>query len=231
VPGIGKAPAITAAAFALKQGEISQPLKTERGWHIITVEDVHAASRSPLSDVRDRIAANLSGRHRDEFASGLLDSLKKYTGVTVFDDSIALALRPGRTPEQLFGDAQAAPTPAERIEHYRDLVSKYPRERVSEQAAFMVGFTFAEELEDYDAAHKAFQEFIDKYPRSDLVNSAKWMLENMGKPGPSFEGEAPADSLGSLRPARATTTLSDSLRAAPGSAPGDSSQSGGAPRQ
>ncbi len=231
VPGVGKAPAITAAAFALKEGEISQPLKTEKGWHLITVEDVHAASRTPLADVRDRIASTLRGRIEDEFTAALIDSLKKYSGVAVFDDSIALALRPARTPQQLFGDAQATPVPRDRIVLYRQLMTKFPKERVSEQASFMVGFTYAEELGELENARKAFQEFMKTYPHSDLVKSAKWMLDNMDKPTPPFEGEAPADSLGGVPQGGSTFTFPDTLREVPPSAPGDSSQGGGAPER
>jgi outer membrane protein assembly factor BamD (BamD/ComL family) len=68
---------------------------------------------------------------------------------------------------------------------------------VSEQAAFMIGFTYAEELDDYASARTAFEEFLRTHPKSDLAQSAKWMLENMDKPNPPFEGEAPADSAGS----------------------------------
>ena len=51
----------------------------------------------------------------------------------------------------------------------------------------MIGFTYAEELKNFTEARKAFQSFIEKYPQSDLVASAKWMIENMehGVPPPS----------------------------------------------
>lgn len=228
VPGIGKAPEVVAAAFKLKEGEISQPIKSDKGWNLITIEDFHAASHTPLADVRDRIVGLLQGQLQDAFASSLIDSLKRYEGVTIFDDSVKAALQPARTPGQLFGDAQAAPTAAQRIGLYRQLVTKYPRERVSEQASFMVGFTYAEELGDYDNARKAFQEFMTAYPKSDLVKSAKWMLDNMDKPTPPFEGEAPTDSTGA--PRRGTTiTLPDSILLVPQPAASDSTGGGGAP--
>jgi len=34
-------------------------------------------------------------------------------------------------------------------------------------------------LKDFPAARIAFQDFMRKYPKSDLVASAQWMLQNM----------------------------------------------------
>ena len=35
------------ATFALKPGELSKPVKTDYGWHIIKLEDLRRAVRSP----------------------------------------------------------------------------------------------------------------------------------------------------------------------------------------
>ena len=43
----------------------------------------------------------------------------------------------------------------------------------------MVGFVNSEELKDYDEAEKAFRELLARYPKSELADSAKWMVEHM----------------------------------------------------
>lgn len=43
------------AAFKLKKGKISAPVKTQFGWHVIKVEDRRTKSISALDDVRDQI--------------------------------------------------------------------------------------------------------------------------------------------------------------------------------
>ena len=43
----------------------------------------------------------------------------------------------------------------------------------------MMGFVESEEKRDYDKAEEAFKGLIAKYPRSELVPSAQWMIENM----------------------------------------------------
>lgn len=43
------------AAFKLKKGKISEPVKTQFGWHVIKVEDRRTKPTPPINDVRDQI--------------------------------------------------------------------------------------------------------------------------------------------------------------------------------
>ncbi len=54
------------AAFSLKPGEISQPVKSQFGYHIIRLDERRAAAISPLPDVRDII--------REKLVEGLADA-------------------------------------------------------------------------------------------------------------------------------------------------------------
>lgn len=46
-------------AFSMKAGEISEPVRTEYGWHLIKVEKVNDAKQRQLSEVKDEIRKNL----------------------------------------------------------------------------------------------------------------------------------------------------------------------------
>ena len=48
-------PAFSKAVFALKKGEVSQPVKTDFGWHIIKLEDIQEGGAQPFEQVRDPI--------------------------------------------------------------------------------------------------------------------------------------------------------------------------------
>jgi peptidyl-prolyl cis-trans isomerase C len=52
-------PEFSAAAFALKNGEISQPVKSQFGWHVIKVEDRRKKEPPPFEQVKDQIAEYL----------------------------------------------------------------------------------------------------------------------------------------------------------------------------
>jgi peptidyl-prolyl cis-trans isomerase C len=194
VPGVGKAPSIVAAAFRLKEGETSEPLKSEHGWHVIRVDQKAEGGPQPYASVEHTIRGNLESQRSEHFQETLLDSLKRAYGVVVFTDSIETAMKPVLTPAQLFAKAQSASLARERIDLFRQVVTQYPKDKSAIQADFMIGFTYAEELKDYPAARTAFQEFIRKYPQSDLVASAHWMLENMEHSAPPQE-VGPPDSL------------------------------------
>lgn len=60
--------AFRAAVFALKQGEVTQPLKQPNGFYILRAEEVTVR---PLSEVRDDIYSELKATHSDEWLRAL----------------------------------------------------------------------------------------------------------------------------------------------------------------
>lgn len=210
VPGVGRAPAIVAAAFRLREGETSEPLKSDRGWHLIRVEDVKPGGKPEYQLVRKRIRAHLEGERTEAFQKTLFDSLKQRLGVTVFDDSLALALKPPRSAAELFQAVQQAGSPEQQIELFRQIVERHADDKEAAQAQFMIGFTYAEELGDFASAKAAFEEFLNKYPNSDLVESAKWMMENMRSnrlpPGVGAPGDSSAVNIAPSAPGGGTET-------------------------
>jgi len=75
----------------------------------------------------------------------------------------------------------------EAIARYQDLLEKYPDSEHNYKAQFMIGFIYSENLHDYSMARKAFKKLLEEYPDCDLALSARWMLENMGKPLESLD--------------------------------------------
>ncbi|MDX6485410.1 MAG: foldase protein PrsA [Gaiellaceae bacterium] len=73
-------PEFDKAAFKLKTNEISPPIHTQYGWHIIqALGAVKPASVQPLADVKVQIRANLlSSKKTDQFQKWLDDVKKSY---------------------------------------------------------------------------------------------------------------------------------------------------------
>lgn len=65
------------AAFALKPGMVSQPVRTQFGWHVIKVFEHQEASVQPFEEVEARLREMLYTQKLREAMSGLLKKLKE----------------------------------------------------------------------------------------------------------------------------------------------------------
>lgn len=68
-------------AFAMKKGEVSEPIKTAVGWHIIKVEDQRTRTPMALDKIRGRIAAMVAANAQFE----LVDKLRAEAKIERFD--------------------------------------------------------------------------------------------------------------------------------------------------
>jgi peptidyl-prolyl cis-trans isomerase C len=69
------------AAFAMKKGEISGPVKSPFGWHIIKVEDVRKVTVPTFNEVKDQLKAKLQEKKLNDYIA----SLVKSADVKVYD--------------------------------------------------------------------------------------------------------------------------------------------------
>jgi parvulin-like peptidyl-prolyl isomerase len=75
-------------AFALKKGEVGEPVRTKFGWHVIQVEDTRQAAAKPFDDVKDQLRDKLYREAVDRQTSAYLSELKKNASIDIKMDEL-----------------------------------------------------------------------------------------------------------------------------------------------
>jgi peptidyl-prolyl cis-trans isomerase D len=63
------------ALFAMKPGEISAPVKSQFGWHVIQLREVKAGAQTPFEQVRDQLAKEQADADREHAFNDLVGKL------------------------------------------------------------------------------------------------------------------------------------------------------------
>lgn len=78
-----------AAVKKMKEGEISAPVKSQFGYHVIKVTDVDAKGGVPsLDDAKEQIKTTIESNKKKELATSTLEAWKKEKNVKIYEDKI-----------------------------------------------------------------------------------------------------------------------------------------------
>ena len=89
---LGNSQAVKDEIFRLRQGELSVPLRTDRGYVVLSLKQVIPAHPATLDDVRDKIIADIKQQKADQLAHSKVDELAKRVKAGEKFDSAAKAL-------------------------------------------------------------------------------------------------------------------------------------------
>lgn len=62
----------------------------------------------------------------------------------------------------------------------QDIIDQYPSYNKVPQCQFLIGFTYENNLEDFDNARKAYEIFLEKYPDHILKNDVSFSIKHLG---------------------------------------------------
>jgi len=103
VPGIGRQPAVAAAVFGMKKGEISKPIQVPRGWTILMLKDVYPAHTPALAEVEPRVRQEAIGQKLQQAALDRLTQAKQQLAQGKTLDQVAAELGLKVQESQEFG--------------------------------------------------------------------------------------------------------------------------------
>jgi parvulin-like peptidyl-prolyl isomerase len=69
-------PEFEKAAFSMKSGELSEPVRTQFGWHLIQVKERHQGKLTPYDAIKEKVREYLTERRKDATFEAFLDRLK-----------------------------------------------------------------------------------------------------------------------------------------------------------
>ena len=144
---------------------------------LVTLLMVAVACQSPkeksLKAIKELEAqdSTFSPEHIEKMKKAYLEFANKYP-----DDELA--------PEFMFKAAQRCNVVAqhqEALSLFQDIIAKYPKNKISEEALFLQGYIYENSLHDEANARKVYTAFIKQYPKSELTEDAELALKNLGK--------------------------------------------------
>ncbi len=74
-------PEFEKAAYALEAGELSEPVRTQFGWHLIKLHDKIPAQVTPFEEIKEKVVEYLTERKKDRVFEEFLDGLKAQASI------------------------------------------------------------------------------------------------------------------------------------------------------
>jgi len=185
IRGVGYSKEFTDALASMEPGQVYGPVKWEKGYSLVRINEKQPAELRPYDDGREEIAERLARDKVENVRAQHFAEVQGHYDTRNYmrDDYEKMQ----RGPEELFNYAQNSTNPEQRIAAFQQIIDKFPQDQYAPQAMFMIGFVYAEELKDFTMADRTFTDLITKYPESEMAQTARWMLDNLEKPLPKFE--------------------------------------------
>ena len=176
---VGKDERFGNAVDWLSVKEVSGVIAYDKGYSIVKVLEKKPAVVKPVEDVREIISNKIKSSKLGEVIEEELYRLeRKYKTANYIREEL---IKNTKSAKELWELAQDENSPENKILFYTAIFEGYPDHKFAPQAMFMTAFTYSEEMSDFVFARRYLSKLFDKYPDSEIIESAKWLEKNMGK--------------------------------------------------
>jgi peptidyl-prolyl cis-trans isomerase D len=154
------------AAFAMSPGEISEPVRTRFGWHLIKVENVNDAAVRSLEEVREEIRSKLVGDAAKNLAYDAAETLYElsFEGETL--EGLAASRQMELKTTSFFGRAEP-PRDLPSATEFAEAAFALDEEEISEVQDFGDAYYLLQVVEERPAAIPELSE-VEENVRTDL---------------------------------------------------------------
>lgn len=83
-------PEFTEAAFSMSPGELSDPVRSNLGWHVILVKDRIDEGVASFEEVRDQLQMMLEAQNIEQTAMELIQNLRQGADVEIYEENIVV---------------------------------------------------------------------------------------------------------------------------------------------
>ena len=178
---------ITGDIYTSEPGTIFGPARTNLGLTLFKVTDVLEEGVKPLDEVRESIEATLRPNLVNEYLyETVFPELRERYEVEINEDAFLPSESIGADSLMTLAQETMGIDPQTAISYFKLFIDRYPSNERCDQAQFLIGFTFSEQMGEYESAREAFRVLVNEYPQSELADDAEWMIANMEVPIEQF---------------------------------------------
>ncbi len=183
VMGLGKDRNYLDAALKLKQGETSPVFEATSGsWYIVYCEEHEGGRLQTVDEVRDNIIRRIknTGKLADTYNAALAEAREKYKA-EIFQGELDKYLGTGDSAERLWEIVDMQPNDRGQLEVLRRISFDFKDNPLADDAQLRMAYILAR-LGEPRRSEKAIQNLKKRFPKSELIPAADWLLQNASDP-------------------------------------------------
>lgn len=178
VPDITDGPRFTTVAFGLADG-VNPPVEVAGRWHVIEILRRENERPMTFAEARDQVRQDML----PGFQEGVIQDYLRQARVTYPVQAYGeYAPGGGLSAEQIFARAMALPDGQDKIDMFMLVVSEFPDSDRADDALFLTAQVYLDLWGDSRSAGRCLTELTKLHPESELVDDARYLLENLDNP-------------------------------------------------